>query len=871
MMKKRIMAYMCCVLLLFTCNNTISASEMSVQNGEDITEQEEEAETEAIVEENTETATEEATEEATEANNDGEIVSDDSISTESETEAESEKNGIVEAYTDSNYGLTRATASNISVSYAVHLSNGGWTSYASDNAWCGNTGNSNTSQRVEAIKIKLANSTGISGGIKYDVMRTAGVWSGNSFTSYGGADKDGWTDWVTSNVVAGSVGTGQHTEGIRVRLTGKLADYYYASYYVETTTTPSGAGTVSAPKEYQWASLGVNDESFLDKNPNWDPGAYSSSYDFAGTYNYTLPIEAIKVTIKSRKITYTINPNGGTWNKSSDKTTGTMNVNSTKSIAEPTRTGYTFAGWTVTHKASGTEKTNGYQPVTNDIEGKFDSAANEYSSGNMNVTLKAKWTANTYTVSYKGNGNTEGSTTASTHTYDVAKNLTANGFKRTGYSFSGWNTKSDGSGTAYANKASVKNLSSSSGATVKLYAQWSAKSYTLTYNGNGGTTPTAKTALYDSKWGTLSTSTRTGYVFAGWYDAASGGTQITANTVCAGNKTVYAHWTPITYTIAYNGNGNTGGSTIASTHTYDVSSNLTTNGFTKAGYVFAGWNTKADGSGTNYSNNSSVKNLTSAAGTTITLYAKWTADAYILTYDGNGGTSPSVKTGQYNSKWGTLATSTRTGYVFEGWWDAVSGGTQITADTICMGSMTVYAHWTPIKYTIVYDGNGSISGSMTNSVCEYDKSQTLSANGFVRNGYTFVGWNTKSDGTGSSYEDESSVKNLTATAGETIRLYAQWELDEITVSIPRSLILNADGNCTFAIYANNQTGTITVNADKTITLTQEGKNQTLTGTVSFNQDTLTPDRHEIIGTINVDSMTAGSWKTVLNLNITFKL
>ena len=90
------------------------------------------------------------------------------------------------------------------------------------------------------------------------------------------------------------------------------------------------------------------------------------------------------------------------------------------------------------------------------------------------IRLYAQWTAIPYTVTYDGNGSTAGSTASSSHTYDTAKALTANGFTKTGYTFKGWNTKADGSGTSYADKASVKNLSSTNGATVTLYAQWTA-------------------------------------------------------------------------------------------------------------------------------------------------------------------------------------------------------------------------------------------------------------------------------------------------------------------------------------------------------------------------------------------------------------
>ena len=94
---------------------------------------------------------------------------------------------------------------------------------------------------------------------------------------------------------------------------------------------------------------------------------------------------------------------------------------------------------------------------------------------------------------------------------------------------------------------------------------------------------------------------------------------------------------PNTYTVVYDGNGATGGSTASSSHTYDTPKALTANGFTRTGYIFKGWNTKADGTGTGYSNSQSVSNLTTTDGGTVTLYAQW-MPTYTVNYVLGGGT-----------------------------------------------------------------------------------------------------------------------------------------------------------------------------------------------------------------------------------------
>lgn len=91
--------------------------------------------------------------------------------------------------------------------------------------------------------------------------------------------------------------------------------------------------------------------------------------------------------------------------------------------------------------------------------------------GSSNTTIYAHWAANTYTVSYNGNGADRGKTTSSEHTYDSAKNLPSNGYEKDGHAFLGWSTSPNG-GVQYGNKASVVNLTATNGATVTLYAQW---------------------------------------------------------------------------------------------------------------------------------------------------------------------------------------------------------------------------------------------------------------------------------------------------------------------------------------------------------------------------------------------------------------
>ena len=145
----------------------------------------------------------------------------------------------------------------------------------------------------------------------------------------------------------------------------------------------------------------------------------------------------------------------------------------------------------------------------------------------------------------------------------------------------------------------------------------------VTLNAQGGAAPSPATTLVTpgTTYGTLATTTRDNFTFAGWWTGAGGtGSQVTAATTVATSTdhTLYAKWTG---TVTFNGNGSTGGSTASLTIAAGQSASLTANGFTRPGYAFSKWNTQANGSGTNYSNGASY---TMSAGN-VTLYAQWLA------------------------------------------------------------------------------------------------------------------------------------------------------------------------------------------------------------------------------------------------------
>lgn len=445
----------------------------------------------------------------------------------------------------------------------------------------------------------------------------------------------------------------------------------------------------------------------------------------------------------SYKITYSLD--GGS---NSGSNPSSYNVLYGVTFSNPSKKGYTFAGWYIDNV-----KVTGINPGAN---AKFTSSDDMYSKlasrivGNKTVT--AKWTPNTYTVSYNGNTNTGGSTESSTHTYDAEKSLTANGFTKTGYTFSGWNTKADGTGTPYADKATVKNLAA--GGSVTLYAQWTVNTYYLDLNGwldgasNGGIAGYGTADVYvngvqkandvsdfyqkipyGSKYEVKDIKPAAGHTYIGVHSGSLTGTMGTSNTG------VVLEFVTNKYTVAYDANGGTG-STASSSHTYDVAKTLTPNGFARTGYIFKGWNTAKDGKGTAYADKASVKNLSSSNNVTVTLYAQWTPKVLTATFHRNFDSSDTTSfeqkfTYEKGSQSFQANTWTRPGYIFKGWstdknatsamWPDKCG----VADGWINGNYPktdIYAVWMPESYNwtvpsvITFDTNSNTntkSGTVT--------------------------------------------------------------------------------------------------------------------------------------------------------------
>lgn len=269
--------------------------------------------------------------------------------------------------------------------------------------------------------------------------------------------------------------------------------------------------------------------------------------------------------------------------------------------------------------------------------------------------------------------------------------------------------------------------------------------------------------------------TRKGYTFVGWVhgDKTYNDEAEISNLTETDNATITmtAQWKPISYTIIFDKNRtDASGITESMNMTYDVSKTLTPNGFASSSSKFSTWNTKSDGSGTTYSNKQEVKNLVDVANDSITLYAQWSSNTYIVTFiDGLTGetiTSPNINHG------GSATPPTKP--VHKGYTATIWNGNYQNV----IKDETVTLNYRPNAYEISFKANGG-NGTMPNEQMQYDVAKELDKNVFKKVGYTFIGW--KNQNGDDTYVDRQSVKNLIDTDGGIVTLIAQWKANSYIV------------------------------------------------------------------------------------------
>lgn len=558
---------------------------------------------------------------------------------------------------------------------------------------------------------------------------------------------------------------------------------------------------------------------------------YTAS-EWNGNYSNITKNTDITVNYSPNRYKIKFDSNGGTSGSMSD-VEAVYDAKKNLPANNFSRTGYQWAGWNDNAAGTGKAYTDGQQ-VTN---------LTDVSGGN--VTLYAQWTPNLYKIQFNKNRNDASGTTASLPmTYDVSKNLTANGFSSPSASFSGWNTNENGTGIAYRDNESVRNLSASPNDIVTLYAQWSTNTYAVTFiDGHTNKTIATMNVEYGGTVTPPAKPIHTGYTAASWDGNYTNVTH---------NESVTLSYRANLYSIAFDSNGGSG--TMPNQQLrYDTSVRLDANTFTRTGYTFTGWKGKTGD--TSYTDRQEVTNLSVTDGDTVTLVAQWKANSYTVKFDSNGGSGTMAP---QKMTYGTPTRLTKnafsnTGHTFSGWRCGDRQNGQIYRDSEEIsnlvaengGSTTMYAQWDtndvsvtfvdghtgkviekktvkygsgvsapskpkhegytatdwngdltsiladttitlnyrPNRYTVKFNGNADgVNGETQSMDMEYGVTKGLTANGYSREGYNWTGWSTSPDGTGTKYNNGQDVSNLTASDGGTVNLYACWEIKRCTVT-----------------------------------------------------------------------------------------
>ena len=450
----------------------------------------------------------------------------------------------------------------------------------------------------------------------------------------------------------------------------------------------------------------------------------------------------------------------------------TATYDSVISIPNPTKPGYAFAGWT----ASGLDTSTAMYGTTSNPTIVWDGTTKVTATSFKNlrstsgtVTLTANWTAyqldieyydkdipNDSHESYKQVGGTYSYTT-----YEAAKNVTLLTITKTGYTFLGW---LDTEGNILNGTQDFSSKIATSSKTLRLYAQWEANDYILSFDDNN--------------------SNQIRYI----RDSLSGGSSANASN----------HWLEIQafgsdgVNYAHKDKGATSKNNLGTiTSSALLNGNIGLSEWQQSGMDIVGnsfqiidlgqirdieyivvWHYYGDGRTYN-------KNILEVSVDGInwrTIFSTEDTGKYLEKSHGNKVYVDAYrsKTVTYDNTYGTLPTISKTGYTFAGWYynnNLITSSTQMTTDQDHMA----ISKWNVNTYTVQYNGNGNTGGSTVSQTFTYDQTYSLQSNSFTRTGYIFTGWNTQANGTGTNYLAGQSVKNLTSTNGGIVTLYAKWQ------------------------------------------------------------------------------------------------
>ena len=321
-----------------------------------------------------------------------------------------------------------------------------------------------------------------------------------------------------------TIPAGSYTNDIVYTITFPITCTAYTLYF-----DPNGGTIIDSSYDYDSQTL---DYGTVINLANYKP--QRAGYAFSGWNNGSLDFTGDEDNVNVNPANHITNTLTASWSiidysisynldGGSATNPDSYNVESDAfTLNNPTKTGHTFSGWTGTDLSSATK----------------DVTVSKGSTGDRSYT--ATWTPNTYTLTYN-NQSGSGCTTPKTGTYGSAWGDLCTP-TRTGHTFGGWYTKTNGGGSQITKNTTITD-------NLTVYAKWTANTYTLKYDSQGGSACSQKTGTYGNKWGDLCTPSRSSdvylnYTFSGWYTSTNGGgSKITKDTVVTGSQTVYAYWT----------------------------------------------------------------------------------------------------------------------------------------------------------------------------------------------------------------------------------------------------------------------------------------------------------------------------------------
>ena len=487
------------------------------------------------------------------------------------------------------------------------------------------------------------------------------------------------------------------------------------------------------------------------KNKSASIASYQSGDTYSENGNVTL-----YAVWKEQTFTISYDANGG--NNAPASQNKKYDVDCSLSLQKPTRTGYDFLGWS-----------RSIQPKENDVS----VYPGDVYSENTNLNLYAVWKQKSFTITYDANGgDDEPKLKKQEKLYGETLTLSTELLSRTGYEFLGWSTNPSAKKATYEigdTYAEESNLG--------LYAVWKIKTYTITYQANGGSgVPEEQIKEYGTAIElSYGKPRRTGYNFIGWETEAGVGYEPGDKYTTNANLVLKAVWEKITYQVIYNANGGTGEPSSQSKN-YGEALKLSSQLPVQTGYEFLGWAESASATSAKYK-----------AGDTITeeknieLYAVWKEIVYTITYQANGGSgAPASQTKKYDVRLVlSSALPKRTGYAFKGWSikENVSEAEYQPGDDYDRNAnLTLYAVWEVNKYTVDFDGNGG-NGAPDSQEKTHGTDLALSKMIPTRTGYDFLGWAESAGAVTAKYQPGDKY-----TIEKEITLYAVWKIKEYSIA-----------------------------------------------------------------------------------------